>query len=93
MSSFFDKYINSVKDVDTIHYTGLVTAVKGNLIESKGPQCVIGEICTIKIPKTDISDTFRADLENSDAEKYISRGLWLKWNNCSTYGLWRYKGY
>ena len=73
MSSFFDKYINSVKDVDTIHYTGLVTAVKGNLIESKGPQCVIGEICTIKIPKTDISDTFRADLENSDAEKYINR--------------------
>lgn len=72
MSSFFDKYINSVKDVDTIHYTGLVTAVKGNLIESKGPQCVIGEICTIKIPKTDISDTFRADLENSDAEKYIN---------------------
>lgn len=72
MSSLFDKYINSVKDVDTILYTGSVIAVKGNLIESKGPQCVIGEICTIKIPKNDISDSFRADLENSDSEKYIN---------------------
>ena len=72
MGTLFDKYIDSVKDIDTIHYTGRVTAVKGNLIESKGPQCVMGEICTIKIPIPDISDSFRADLENSDAEKYIN---------------------
>ena len=43
MKSLFDKYINSIKDVDTIHYTGSVTAIKGSLIESKGPQCVFGE--------------------------------------------------
>ena len=72
MGTLFDKYINSVKDIDTIHYTGRVTAVRGNLIESKGPQCVMGEICTIKIPIPDISDDFRADLENSDSEKFIN---------------------
>ena len=70
MKSLFDKYINSIKDVETIHYTGSVIAVRGSLIESKGPQCVIGEICTIKIPKNDISDDFKADLENSENEKY-----------------------
>lgn len=49
MSSFFDKYINSVKNTETILYTGTVTAVRGMLIESTGPRSVIGEICSIKL--------------------------------------------
>ncbi|WP_407426299.1 FliI/YscN family ATPase [Treponema sp.] len=49
MESFFNKYLNTVKNTETILYTGHVTAVKGLVIESNGPRSVIGEICTIKI--------------------------------------------
>lgn len=49
METFFDKYIRVVERVDTIKYTGKIVAVKGSLIESEGPHCVIGEICTIYI--------------------------------------------
>src|SRR5574344_3037612 len=52
VSSFFDKYIESVQNAETIKYTGSVTGVKGLMIESRGPRSVIGEICTIKIPST-----------------------------------------
>ena len=50
MESFFNKYLNTIKQTETILYTGHVTAVKGLVIESNGPRSVIGEICTIKIP-------------------------------------------
>ena len=49
MGNLFDKYIQAVKDTDTIKYTGAVTAVKGLMIESNGPRCVIGEICRISV--------------------------------------------
>ena len=49
MNSFFDKYINSVKNTETIKYTGSVIGVKGLMIESNGPRSVIGEMCTIKV--------------------------------------------
>lgn len=65
MNTIFSKYFNSVKDVDTIHYTGSVICVRGNLIESKGPQSVIGEICTIKIPNPEYTG-------NLSSEKFIS---------------------
>lgn len=47
MESFFDKYINKVKNTETIHYTGAVSAIKGLVIESIGPSSVIGEMCKI----------------------------------------------
>ena len=47
--SFFDKYVKIVDRTDTIKYTGQVIAVKGLMIESKGPRGVIGEICRICI--------------------------------------------
>ena len=49
MKSFFDKYIQAVEETDTIKYTGAVSAVKGLMIESNGPRCVIGEICRIEV--------------------------------------------
>ena len=52
MESFFEKYIHAVENTDTIKYTGSVTAVKGLMVESLGPRCVIGEVCTIRIPST-----------------------------------------
>jgi len=53
MASFFDKYVNTIENTETIKYTGSVTAVKGLMIESLGPRCVIGEICRIEIPMFD----------------------------------------
>lgn len=51
MESFFNKYLNAVSHTETILYTGTVIAVKGLLIESRGPSSMVGEICTIKIPR------------------------------------------
>jgi flagellum-specific ATP synthase len=55
VNSFFDKYIESVQNAETIKYTGSVTGVKGLMIESRGPRSVIGEMCTIKIPSNNSS--------------------------------------
>jgi len=43
----FEKYLETVIDTETIKYTGKVKAVKGLEIESLGPRCVIGEMCSI----------------------------------------------
>ncbi len=53
MSDIFSKYLSRVEQTETIHFTGYVIGVKGMLIESCGPQSVIGELCTIQIPSTD----------------------------------------
>ncbi len=52
MSTIFDKYIESIKNTETILYNGVVSKVRGMLIESTGPQSVIGEICHIIVPST-----------------------------------------
>lgn len=52
MKSIFTKYVERVEQTETIHYTGYVTRVRGMLIESRGPQAVIGEICKIEIPSS-----------------------------------------
>ena len=48
MEQFFDKYLKTVLDTETILYTGTVTAIKGLMIRSRGPYAKIGELCTIK---------------------------------------------
>lgn len=50
MTDIFDKYISSIQNTDPIQYTGSVTRVRGMLIESHGPQTIIGELCKIEIP-------------------------------------------
>ncbi len=50
MSDIFNKYLTRIEKTETIHCTGSVIGVKGMLIESNGPQSVIGELCTISIP-------------------------------------------
>ena len=47
----FDKYNMILNRTDPIKYTGVVTRVMGLLIESSGPQVVLGEVCQILIPK------------------------------------------
>ncbi len=49
-AEIFDKYEEIVERIDPIKYTGTVKKVKGLLIESLGPQVVVGELCQILIP-------------------------------------------
>lgn len=44
------KYLDAVERADPIKYTGKVTKVQGLLVESRGPQAVVGEVCQILIP-------------------------------------------
>ncbi|MDR2543410.1 MAG: FliI/YscN family ATPase [Treponema sp.] len=47
----FDKYIESTERTDPIKCIGTIIKVQGLLIESHGPQAIIGEICRIICPK------------------------------------------
>lgn len=51
MIDIFEKYRTVVDETDPIKYTGVVTRVKGMLIESHGPQAVVGEICQILLSR------------------------------------------
>ena len=48
----FDKYDLAVQRTDPIKHTGTVTRIQGLLIESNGPQVIMGELCQILIPNT-----------------------------------------
>lgn len=50
-----NKYLDTVKNTPTIRYIGKVTLVNGLDIQSLGPRCVIGEICTINVPSMNSS--------------------------------------
>ncbi|GMO47881.1 MAG: flagellar protein export ATPase FliI [Termitinemataceae bacterium] len=47
MENTFAKYLNTVRETETLVYVGHVKSVQGLLIEAVGPQSVIGEICKI----------------------------------------------
>ncbi|MDR2597422.1 MAG: FliI/YscN family ATPase [Treponema sp.] len=49
--SICKKYLDSTERTDTIKCIGRVSKVQGLLIESRGPQAIIGEICRIVAPK------------------------------------------
>jgi flagellum-specific ATP synthase len=51
MIDIFDKYVSVVTGTDPIKYTGTVKRVRGMLIESTGPQAVIGEVCQILLSR------------------------------------------
>ena len=51
MINLFDKYMTAVAETDPIKYTGVVSRVRGMLIESTGPQAVIGEVCQILLSR------------------------------------------
>jgi flagellum-specific ATP synthase len=46
-----EKYLESTERTDPIKCIGRITKVQGLLIESRGPQAIIGEICRIIVPK------------------------------------------
>ena len=49
MSSIFEKYFETAEMTDPIKCVGHVVRVQGLLIESRGPQAIIGEICRIEL--------------------------------------------
>lgn len=60
MEAFFNKYLDTVKEAETILYTGSVSAVKGLMIESIGPRSMVGELCEIKLPNG--TDAIKAEV-------------------------------
>ena len=50
-TNIFDKYLDLTDRTDPIKCVGKVISVQGLLIESHGPQAIIGEICRIIAPK------------------------------------------
>ena len=50
-SAVFEKYLETAERTDPIKCTGRISRVQGLLIESRGPQAVIGELCRIEAPK------------------------------------------
>jgi flagellum-specific ATP synthase len=50
-TAVIEKYLVSTERTDPIKCTGKVSKVHGLLIESRGPQAIIGEICRIITPK------------------------------------------
>jgi len=51
MESVVEKYLEAATRVDPIKCLGRVVKVQGLLIESRGPQAIIGEMCRIDAPK------------------------------------------
>jgi flagellum-specific ATP synthase len=49
VESLFAKYFEAVKETETIKCVGRVFRVQGLLIEARGPQAVMGEICVIEM--------------------------------------------
>ena len=45
------RYLDAVEQLDPVKYQGTVIRVQGNMIESSGPQAVIGEVCRIFLPR------------------------------------------
>ena len=51
METLIEKYLSAVEHEDPIKCLGRVVKVQGLLIESRGPQAIIGEVCRINAPK------------------------------------------
>lgn len=54
MDNQFSKYLDVIRETEPIKCAGAVVRVRGLLIESRGPQAVIGEVCVIYVRDTSI---------------------------------------
>ena len=50
-TAVFEKYFETAERTDPIKCTGRVIKVQGLLVESRGPQAIIGEICRIEVSR------------------------------------------
>lgn len=48
--SLFDKYVVTVERTEPQKFYGRVSRVQGLMIESEGPQAILGELCQIELP-------------------------------------------
>ena len=48
----FEKYNQVIENLEPIKYTGSIERVQGLLIESHGPQAVVGELCEVHLPSS-----------------------------------------
>jgi flagellum-specific ATP synthase len=62
MGSIFEKYLETADRLDPIKCVGRVTRVQGLLIESRGPQAIIGEICRIELDKAGTGRRIQAEV-------------------------------
>jgi flagellum-specific ATP synthase len=60
LATILDKYIETAEKVEPIKCTGRVVKVQGLLIESRGPDVIIGEVCRIEAPK--LNTVIRAEV-------------------------------
>jgi flagellum-specific ATP synthase len=51
LAGLITKYLNAVESADPVLCAGRICKVQGLLIESRGPQAVVGEVCRIEAPK------------------------------------------
>jgi flagellum-specific ATP synthase len=56
MGSIFEKYLETMDRIDPIKCVGRIIRVQGILIESRGPQAIIGEICRIELKRAASQD-------------------------------------
>ncbi|MDR2864704.1 MAG: FliI/YscN family ATPase [Spirochaetaceae bacterium] len=49
MENLFEKYVDAVEQTETITSVGYICRARGLLLESRGPQAVIGEICLLDV--------------------------------------------
>jgi flagellum-specific ATP synthase len=52
MITLIEKYRETAARIDPIKYIGHICKVEGLLIESRGPQAIIGEMCRIEVSRT-----------------------------------------
>ncbi|CEM60827.1 flagellar protein export ATPase FliI [Treponema phagedenis] len=64
MIDMLEKYEAVIQNTEPIKFTGTVTAVRGMLVESRGPQAVVGELCKIKANNS--SDPIMAEVVGLD---------------------------
>jgi len=53
MTAIIQKYLDRVEATEPVKYMGRIVAVKGVLLESEGPQAVVGELCHILCDRAD----------------------------------------
>ena len=62
MGGMFEKYLETMLVTDPIKCVGHVVKVQGILIESRGPQAIIGEICRIELERSEKVDSIQAEV-------------------------------
>lgn len=64
-----DRYLNLIKNTDTVSYRGKIDKIIGMVIESTGPRADIGEVCVIKTTRS--SRVIKAEVVGFKEDKVL----------------------